>query len=218
MLGEKSLRERTQMHAHGTGTQQNRVTESRVLNEMAKVFGIERWPVSAVKAYVGHSMASAGGDQLAAAMGTWEFGWMPGITTVDHIAEDVHDSNLLLPMAHLQIDPQKLEGAFINSKGFGGNNATGFFISPKTTEKMLTQRWGKKHMQAWRKCNEAVSSAAADYNERAEDGDFPPFYQLGDKVVESEDLSISASEIRIPGFGQGVDLNLANPYADMTGE
>ena len=63
---------------------------------MAKVFGIERWPVSAVEAYVGHSMASAGGDQLVAAMGTWEFGWMPGITTVDHIAEDVHDSNLLL--------------------------------------------------------------------------------------------------------------------------
>lgn len=217
MLGEKSIRECTQMHAHGTGTQQNRVTESHVLNEMAKVFGIERWPVSAVKAYVGHSMASAGGDQLAAVLGTWEFGWMPGITTVDHIADDVHDSNLLIPMEHLQIDPQKLEGAFINSKGFGGNNATGFFISPKTTEKMLAQRWGKQHMQTWRKCNEAVETAAADYNERAESGDFPPFYQLGDKVVESEELSISASEIRIPGFGQGVDLNPDNPYLDMTG-
>jgi len=216
ILGEKSLRERTQMHAHGTGTQQNRVTESHVLNEMARTFGIKRWPVSAIKAYVGHSMAPAGGDQLAAALGTWEYGWLPGISTVDHIAEDVHDSNLHFPLEHLQIDPQQLEGAFINSKGFGGNNATGFFVSPGKTEKMLTQRWGEKHMHAWRKRNEAVETTAADYNERADGGDFPPIYQLGESVVESDDLTIDASEIRIPGFGLSVDLNLANPYEDMT--
>ena len=179
ILGEKSLRECTQMHAHGTGTQQNRVTESHVLNEMAGVFGIKHWPVSAIKAYVGHSMAPAGGDQLAAVLGTWEHGWMPGITTVDHIADDVHDSNLHFPMEHLQIDPQQLEGAFVNSKGFGGNNATGFFVSPGQTEKMLTQRWGEKHMHAWRKRNEAVETTAADYNVRADGGDFPPIYQLG---------------------------------------
>ena len=218
ILGEKGLREHTQMFAHGTGTQQNRITESHVLNEMAKNFGIKRWPVSAIKAYVGHSLAPAGGDQLAAVMGTWEYGVMPGITTVDHIADDVHDSNLNFSLSHLQIDPQNLEGAFINSKGFGGNNATGFFISPKLTEKMLTQRWGKKQMTSWRKRNEAVSATAADYNERADGGDFPPIYQLGEAVVESEDLYISPGEIRIPGFGKSVDLNLANPYTDMTGE
>ena len=73
-------------------------------------------------------------------------------------------------------------------------------------------------MQAWRKRNDAVATAAADYDDRADDGDFPPIYQLGDQVVESEDLSISASEIRIPGFGKVVDLKLANPYVDMTGK
>ncbi|MGB7451179.1 MAG: beta-ketoacyl synthase [Lysobacterales bacterium] len=218
ILGEKGLRERTQMFAHGTGTQQNRVTESHVLNEMAKTFGIENWPVSAIKAYVGHSLGPAGGDQLAGVLGTWEYGVMPGITTVDHVADDVHDSNLNFSLSHLQIDPQKMEGAFINSKGFGGNNATGFFISPKLTEKMLTQRWGESHMKTWRKRNEAVSATAADYNERADGGDFPPIYQLGEAVVESEDLAISAGEIRIPGFGKSVDLKLVNPYTDMTGK
>ena len=218
ILGEKGLRERTQMHAHGTGTQQNRVTESHVLNEMASVFGIKHWPVSAIKAYVGHSMAPAGGDQLAAVLGTWEHGWLPGITTVDHIADDVHDSNLHFPLEHFQIDPHQLEGAFVNSKGFGGNNATGFFVSPGKTEKMLTQRWGEKHMRTWRKRNEAIETTAADYNERADGGDFPPIYQLGESVVESADLTIDAGEIRIPGFGKSVDLNLANPYEDMTGK
>ena len=35
--------------AHGTGTPQNRVTESAILNETARAFGIEGWPVAAVK-------------------------------------------------------------------------------------------------------------------------------------------------------------------------
>ena len=218
ILGENGLRERTQMFAHGTGTQQNRTTESHVLNEMAKAFGIENWPVSAIKAYVGHSLGPAGGDQLAAILGTWKYGWMPGITTVDHVADDVHDSNLNFSLTHMQIDPREMEGAFINSKGFGGNNATGFFMSPKYTESMLTQRWGEKQMKAWRQRNEPVENTAHDYDDRAEGGDFPPIYQLGEGVIESEDLAISSDEIRIPGFGQSVDLGLDNPYADMTGK
>lgn len=215
MLGEKGLRERTQMHAHGTGTPQNRVTESHILNELAKVYGITNWPVSAVKAYIGHSLAPAGSEQLAAALGTWEYGWLPGITTVDHIADDVHDSNLHLPLSHLQIDPENLDGAFVNSKGFGGNNATGFFISPGFTEKMLCQRWGQRHMQNWKKRNESVATAAADYDAGAESGKYPPIYNFGDGVLEGEDLSIDPNEIRIPGFGHSVNLQLDNPYRDM---
>jgi len=216
LLGEKGLRDRTQMFAHGTGTQQNRTTESHVLNDMAKNFGIEKWPVSAIKAYVGHSLGPAGGDQLAAVLGTWEHGWLPGITTVDHVADDVHDSNLNFCLSHLQLDPQQLDGAFINSKGFGGNNATGFFLSPQFTHEMLSRRWGAKHIKTWQQRNEAVAAKAADYDERADHGDFPPIYELGERVVESADLSISPNEIRIPGFGHSVDLNLANPYEDMT--
>ncbi len=215
ILGEKGLRERTQMHAHGTGTPQNRVTESHILNEMAKVYGIENWPVSAVKAYVGHSMAPAGGDQLTAAMGTWAHGWLPGITTIDHIADDVEDSNLHLPMSHLQIDPDELEGAFINSKGFGGNNATGFFLSPRVTEKMLRNRWGDKHMQAYRRRNDVVATAAADYDAGADGDGYPPIYNFGERVLDGDDISISSNEINIPGFGHSVNLNLENPYEDM---
>lgn len=215
MLGEKGLRERTQMHAHGTGTPQNRVTESHILNEMAKVFGIEAWPVSAIKAYVGHSMAPAGGDQLAAAMGTWAHGWMPGITTIDHIADDVEDSNLNLSMSHLQIDPQEMEGAFVNSKGFGGNNATGFFLSPHITEKMLSKRYGDRQMKTWRKRNDAVAAKASDYDQGAEGDRYPPIYNFGEGVLDSGDIRISKSEISIPGFGYSVNLDLENPYEDM---
>jgi acetoacetyl-[acyl-carrier protein] synthase len=218
ILGDKGLRERTQVHAHGTGTPQNRVTESHILNELAKTFGIQSWPVSAVKAFVGHSMAPAGGDQLSAALGTWAHGWLPGITTIDHIADDVHDSNLHFPMNHLQMDPAQMEGAFVNSKGFGGNNATGFFISPTKTEKMLTQRWGDKHMSAYRKRNEAVALKAAEYDAGVDTGEFPPIYQFGQGVLEGTDLSISTSEIKVPGFEHAIQLDQGNPYPDMSGE
>jgi len=215
MLGEEALCHRTHMLAHGTGTPQNRVTESHVLNELAKVNGIERWPVGAIKAYVGHSMAPAGGDQLAVALGMWEHGWMPGITTIDHIADDVHDSHLILPMEHLELGVENIDGAFVNSKGFGGNNATGFFVSPARTRKMLEKRWGKKATAAYRSRNEAVEQTAQSYDQAMDRGEVKPIYRFGEGVVDGKDLTISRKQIEIPGFGIPVNLELENPYPDM---
>ena len=116
ILGERALRQGTYMQAHGTGTPQNRVTESHIFNELAKTFGVQDWLVSAIKCYVGHSMGPAGGDQLSAILGAWQDGWVPGITTIDHIADDVHHSELILPFTHQEIDPASMPGAFVNSK------------------------------------------------------------------------------------------------------
>jgi acetoacetyl-[acyl-carrier protein] synthase len=148
ILGEEGLGSSTYMQAHGTGTPQNRVTESQILNELATNFGIDKWLVGAIKCYVGHSMAPAGGDQLSAILGAWEDGIVPGISTIDHIADDVEQSNLHLPMEDVERSPEAMRGAFINSKGFGGNNATGLFLSPNQTRSMLEQRWGKKSLHS----------------------------------------------------------------------
>lgn len=218
LLGEESLRQRTHMQAHGTGTPQNRVTESQILNDLARVHGIESWPVGAVKAYVGHSMAPAGGDQLAAALGTVEHGWLPGITTIDHIADDVHASHLNLPLSHLELDPAEQDGAFINSKGFGGNNATGFFLSARITEQMLARRWGEKHMTSYRRRHERVAEQAARYDDNADNGTIEPIYRFGEGVLAGEDLEITPDEIRVPGYDLPVDLNVPNRWEDMTGD
>ncbi|MEZ5549838.1 MAG: beta-ketoacyl synthase [Pseudomonadales bacterium] len=217
ILGEAGVRRATHMQAHGTGTPQNRVTESHILNEMAKLHGIERWPVAAIKAYVGHSMAPAGGDQLAAVLGTWAHDLLPGITTIDHIAEDVHDSNLLLPLQHVELEPGTQQAAFINSKGFGGNNATGLFLAPGLTERMLSRRFGEKAMLAYRRRHEAVAAAASDYDRRADSGEIAPIYRFGEGVLEGEDLTIGLNEIGIPGFARPVRTDLDNPWPDMGG-
>jgi acetoacetyl-[acyl-carrier protein] synthase len=47
-------------------------------------------------------------------------------------------------------------------------------------------------------------------------GKIAPIYEFGKDVVDGQDLSISDREIGIPGFAKNVDLDLPNPYPDMT--
>ena len=218
LLGEKTLQKGSFMQAHGTGTPQNRVTESHILNEMAKNFGINSWLTGAVKCYLGHSMAPAGGDQLSAILGTWEDGWFPGINTIDHIADDVYDSNLNLPFNHVEVDSSSLPVGFINSKGFGGNNATGVFVSPEKTLGLLKKRWGIKYLSSYYQRVEKIELSAQEYNEKADDADTKPIYQFGEGVIEGEDLKISKTEVVIPGFDLPISLELENLYPDLQDE
>jgi acetoacetyl-[acyl-carrier protein] synthase len=215
MLGDAALHRGTHVQAHGTSTPQNRVTESHILNELARIYGFDALTVAAVKAYVGHSMAPAGGDQLAAVLGTWAHGWLPGITTIDHIAADVHASHLRFPMRHLEMDPNEMEAALINSKGFGGNNATGVFLSPRRTMRMLETRWGKQAILAYQRANEQIEQQAADYDAAQDRGEVAPIYRFGEGVLEGEDLQMSRDAIHLPGFGKPVRLDVEDPFSDM---
>lgn len=212
ILGDAGLERGTHVQAHGTGTPQNRVTESHILNELARVNGIESLNVGAVKAYVGHSLAPAGGDQLAAALGTFSHGWLPGITSITHIADDVHASHLNLPMAHLELDDDQRDAVLINSKGFGGNNATGVVLSAARTRAMLEKRWGQSAMRAHAQRNEQVEQQASDYDAAMDRGEVAPIYRFGEGVLEGDDLGIDRNELRIPGFALPVRLDLENPF------
>ena len=215
ILGAQGVRHGTHIQAHGTGTPQNRVTESHILNELAKSHGIEKWLVSAAKAYVGHTMAAAGGDSLVSVMGAWQHGWVPGITTIDHIADDVYDSNLHLPTRHVEIDPATMPGALINSKGFGGNNATGLFLSPQFSQRMLARRWGEAAFAEYRKRNETVREARAAYDAAMLQETMPSIYRFGEGVLEGDDLTITEQGIELPGFELPVSLDTENPFKDM---
>lgn len=219
MLGLKSLQQRSYIHAHGTGTPQNRVTESHILNELAKVHDIEKWPVTAVKAYLGHTLAAASGDQITCALGSWRHGIIPGIKSIDHVAEDVHHSNLRIGSDHIHIEPDKdMDVALINSKGFGGNNATGVVISPSQTQKMLQVRYGKQKYSNYRNRNDNVREQINKYDEDTIQQGVATVYKFGDGVVEGEELVLNSDEIAIPGWSQAVKTDLPNPYTDMFGD
>ena len=216
MLGEEGLRHSTYMHAHGTSTPQNRVTESAIMSELAQAFDVPQFTIAAIKSYLGHSLAPAGGDQLAAILGAWQDGIIPGIKTIDHIADDVAQDRLHFPMRDQERDMDSMRGAFVNSKGFGGNNATGFFMSPQQTEQMLEKRYGTKALTAAKRRQESIEQKAQTYNDAADDGDIAPIYQFGEGVLEGSDLKITDQEITVPGFAQKIRLSGDNPFEDMS--
>ncbi len=215
LLGEESLRQRSFVQAHGTSTPQNRVTESHVINETAKAFDIPAWTTSAVKAYLGHSQGTAGGDQLFASLGVWKHGIVPGLTTTPAIADDVHSSNLNLPLQHLEVGTEGMDSVLINAKGFGGNNASAAVLAPHVVEQMLTRRHGEAAMNSWRQRREQVREQAEAYNQSAVNGLARPIYRYDHNVLTGEDLQISADEIRLPGYAKPISLKVNNPYKDF---
>ncbi len=215
MLGEESLRQRSFVQAHGTSTPQNRVTESHVINEIAKAFDINDWAVSAVKCYLGHSQGTAGGDQLSLSLGTWAYGYIPGIATLDSVAEDVHQSNLRLQQQHMEVGVTGMDSVLLNSKGFGGNNASATVLAPHVTMKLLERKHGRQSLKKHQERMEEVSASAAEYDQEATLGLSSPTYLFGHNVLDGEALSISDREIRIPGYEAPVSLNIENPYQDM---
>ncbi|NRB42646.1 MAG: beta-ketoacyl synthase, partial [Pseudomonadales bacterium] len=144
IVGETAFKQRAFFQAHGTGTPQNRVTESQIINEAAKAFGIDRFLVGAVKSYLGHSIGCAAGDQIISSLGMWNSGLFPGITTIDHLADDVHASHLNLSAEHTEVGKTGMDVGIINAKGFGGNNATATLLAPHIVEKMLAKKHGAK--------------------------------------------------------------------------
>ncbi|QOR41014.1 beta-ketoacyl synthase [Billgrantia diversa] len=212
MLGEEALRERTFLHAHGTSTPKNRVTESHVFDLVARANDIEHWPVVAVKAFVGHSQGSAAGDQLTSALGSFAHGILPGIPTLDAVAADVHAERLRFSCTPV---PFAADAAFINAKGFGGNNATGVVLSPAVTERLLVKRHGEAAVAAWRERREVTRQVSQAYLAQADGGHYQARYRFGEGVLEGPELDVSATSITIPGYSRPVSLAVNNPYGKL---
>ena len=208
LFGDTDMR-RMFVHAHGTSTPQNRVTESHVLSQVAQAMGAH-WPVTAIKAFIGHSQGTAGGDQMANALGTFASGWLPGIQTTAALADDVHTAGLDFVMHDRQLDLPP--GCFLNAKGFGGNNATALVAGPDVTRAMMAKR---HDMTAWEHRNESVLTASDDYRVRSARADFNVQYHFGEDVIDGNDIQISSGALKVPGWDRGVDLNIPHPFPDL---
>lgn len=211
LLGERALQQHSMVHAHGTGTPQNRTTESDILSRVAGTFGIRSWPIVAIKAYLGHSLGSAGGDQLSATLGSFAHHILPGITTIDALANDVQQKHLQFCLQHTESAP--LSASLINSKGFGGNNATAVAFSPNATTDLLQKRHGNSALTQWQHKREAVLDAkhtlANSYQHKV-----PTVrYHFDDGVMHSDDVSLTREAMALPGY-PSMPLNVPNGFED----
>ncbi len=213
IMGEKAVQEDSFILAHGSSTPQNRTTESHIFHTVAETFGIENWPVAAPKAYLGHGLGPASGDQLAWALGIFEHDIMPGITTIDKVADDVFTQHLNIATEHAKCTPKDI--AFINSKGFGGNNATAVVLSSKVTLDMMEKRHGASAMVEYKAKLETVKSNQAAYQEQANLAQFELFYRFGEGMIDAEKIEISKDSMTLPGYANPISLDIKNPFEDM---
>jgi len=215
IIGDEGLRRRSYVQAHGTGTPQNRVTESHILNMVAQAWNIESWPVAALKSYIGHSLASSAGDQIAGSLGLWKYGIIPGILSTGQVADDVEHANLDILLQHREVGAQGMDAVLINSKGFGGNNATASILAPHVTHKMLEKKYGKDRMKDYAQRNEAVRENSQRYDEATIAGETAAIYRFDHNVLDGDSLSLTPAELQVRGAHRPIDLRVPNHYEDM---
>lgn len=215
LLGSDAVRQRSFVHAHGSSTPANRVTESELLDRIAATFAIDSWPVTAVKAFVGHSLASASGDQLIAALGSFKYGIIPGIKTIDAVADDVQQQHLSIATEDRQLGNEALDVCFINSKGFGGNNASALVLAPHVVDKMLRKRHGAAAFDAYCTRREQTRAAAQEYDQQALQGQLQIIYNFGNDLIDDKAIEIDSEQLKVPGFAQPLVFKKDDRYSDM---
>jgi acetoacetyl-[acyl-carrier protein] synthase len=210
VLGQQRFQRGGMVQAHGTGTPQNRVTESTILSRVAAALGVEEWRVGAIKSFIGHSLGAAAGDQLSAMLGVWETGLLPGITTISALADDVVSEKLSFPLATETCE--KPEYALINSKGFGGNNATAAILGPAVTHELLLSHHGRSGMKQWADQHEGVQQLRRALEESRLAGSWSPTYRFDDGVVGDEDIQIERDRITVSGRVVELDADLPSNW------
>ena len=213
IVGIEAVQRRSFVHAHGSSTPANRVTESELISRVAETFEIDDWPVTAVKAYVGHSVAAASGDQLISALGTFKYGLIPGIKTVNEIAKDVHQKRLNF-LLNDTVTATKMEVSFINTKGFGGNNASAVLLSADKANAMLGQRYTSRFAQ-YIEQRETTRKNAEDYAVQADRGSLAVIYRFGEQLIDEKAVAITPTGMSIPGCSRKIEFNFKNLWQDM---
>lgn len=145
-LGIETLRNHSYVSAHGTSTPDNGTSESALLSNMADMAGIRQWPVTAIKGDVAHGLGAAGGDQLAAILGSFSHFTIPRIYNLSQtgVADDIAQKGLAFLDEHLQFDPNTRHAAIALQKGFGGCNGGYTVYSPEVAQKFLDKHFSRE--------------------------------------------------------------------------
>ena len=206
---------KTFFHAHGTGTPQNRESESHIISSISKTFGINALPVTAVKSYLGHSLAAAGGDQMISALGSWKNNLIPGITSTPKLAENVHKENVDFLLQNKKFEDGRFDFAVLNAKGFGGNNGTCLVASPSKTMKMLKSKYPKKDIREYLSKKQKIDDQLNQCKQDILLGDIKSRYIFGEDVIDGmNDFEIEPDKITNKLNKEIFDLNSTLPYKD----
>ena len=188
--------------AHGTGTFQNRSTESDVLNRVAEGFELKSWKVTALKGMLGHTMGPAAGDELITAIGIWNHGLIPGINTTKKLADDVLTDNLDFCLKTKEVDKDTVNAIYLNAKGFGGNNGSCGIVSPG----FIKSKIDKQKLKSYETKLSLTEEKRNVYFEESVNGKYELIYRFNEEILNpSKDMKISKDKISISNY-KDIDL------------
>jgi len=196
LFGKKMLQQSSYVSAHGSSTPLNRKTEAKMFDQFAQLFKIKKWPVTAVKSYLGHTLGAAAGDQIHAALGGFSLGYVPKIQNLKTVGSGVSQQHLQFLTQHLQ---QSFDLCFVNSKGFGGHNATASLISPKIAATWMRKKAGSKGKKTYEKKIEATQKKQRAWEEAYLKGAQMVHYHADRNLTEQHIEKLSKSGIKIRG-------------------
>ena len=215
-FGEQAL-DKVFFHAHGTSTPQNRESESHIISSSAQAFNIKNLPVAAIKSYLGHSLAAAGGDQMISALGSWKNNLIPGITTTPAIAENVYTKNVNFLLEDMEFADKEYEFAILNAKGFGGNNGTALVASPSKTMEMLQTKYSAASIKKYHSTNESIKMQLSENKNEILSGKIKSRYIFGENVIDGmNDFHVDSDQITNTITHEKFDLDSTLPYKDFT--
>ncbi|MDG0968422.1 MAG: beta-ketoacyl synthase, partial [Porticoccaceae bacterium] len=145
---------------------------------------------------------------------TFKYKLIPGIKTVPKIADDVNQAHLNFALEDIDVSTQNMEVAFINSKGFGGNNATAVVLSAEKTNTMLEQRYGDEFTRYIDRRG-STRKVAGDYEKKADLGQLDVIYRFGENMIEEKNILITQTHIHIPGYTSPIEFSAEDPWKDM---
>ena len=151
-------------------------------------------------------MGSAGMDQLWGALGAMETQNCSGICTIPKLADDVFTENLDFYLQDQAFDKQK-DVVIINSKGFGGNNATASVASENLTMSLIGKRYSKADISKWKAKRESILENREVERNKAINGSIEPIYEFDKDVLDLADLEVKKNHIKT---STGFDYKLSS--------
>jgi acetoacetyl-[acyl-carrier protein] synthase len=149
------------------------------------------------------------------ALGTFKYQIIPGIKTIGKVADDVNQQHTKFPVQDMDMSDNNMHVAFVNSKGFGGNNATAVILSPQQVDIMLSARYDQQQIADYRSKRNIARDAAQLYADRADIAELDVIYRFGEALVDEDRVVITEQGISVPGYAREVEFDLENPYSDM---
>ena len=120
---------------------------------------------------------------------------MPGIGSIDKLADDVVTDRLSFALR--DVETGDCTYALVNSKGFGGNNATATVLSPGVSRALLEKRHSAGAISSWQHANEAVEQSRNDIESARLCGDWQQMYRFNDGVLSDEDIRVESGQLVI---------------------